>query len=496
MKNIIKFAILLMVLGLAAACSDDYLDVNTDPNNPTEVTPDLVLPVAQLYSATIVQGYRYLNHVGNLFMYNWSQSDGYSWYSDEFKYLVTSSFHDIIFEDSYSTAMKQYQVLVELEDSKYDYYRAIGKIMNAFHFQLLVDCYGSIPYREALGRSLEATPAYEGGQEVYDSLIIDLTEAIDLIDNAADQTAPEADDAMFGGDMLKWKQFANTVKLRILVRESDVAGKSSYIQTEINAIIAEGSGFCSDDVEVNPGFAAKSSGQQNPFWDTFGKDYTGSETMTGKATCATDYVLSYLTSTNDPRIDFLYEKPSTGHLGVPQGLLDYDTPVVDAYVPEFVSNIGPGVLKSADMGAVIFTQAENLFNQAEAATKGFITVADGGQALYEAGITASFELLNLSAASAKNYYEQYTDLVGWAASSNKLQAIITQKWIAVNGFTAEQSWFDYSRTGYPAGLPISRLATTSDRPVRLFFVASELSSNGANVPAQPDAFTDKIFWAN
>lgn len=502
MKNIIKFSILLIVLGLAAACSDDYLDVNTDPNNPTEVTPDLVLPVAQLYTATIVQGYRYLNHVGNMFMYNWSQSDGYSWYSDEFKYLITSSFHDIIFEDSYSLAMKQYQVLVNLTESKYDYYRAIGKIMNAYHFQLLVDCYGSVPYSEALGRSLKATPKYDGGQEIYDALIVDLTDAISIIDNATMQTAPAADDGMFGGDMLKWKQFANSVKLRILVRESDLSAKSADIQTEINAIIAEGSGFSDADVLVNPGFVAKSSGQQNPLWDAFGRDYAGSETMTGKATCATDYILTYLTSTNDPRIDRLYEKPGTGHLGVPQGLLDYDTPVVDAFVPEFVSNIGPGILKSADMGAVILTQAENLFNQAEAANKGLLTkvngadITDGGQALYEAGITASFELLGLTATNASGYYSQLVNNVGWGSSSNKLQAIITQKWIAVNGFTAEQSWFDYSRTGYPAGLPVSLLATTPDRPVRLFFVASELSSNGANVPVQPSAFTDKIFWAN
>lgn len=496
MKNIIKFAILLVVLGLAAACSEDYLDVNTDPNNPTKVTPDLVLPVAQLYTSRIVQGDRRLSSFGNLMMYNWSQSDGYSWYSDEFKYLVNSSFYQEIFEDSYSTALKQYADLDNLTESKYDYYRAIAKIMKAFHFQLLVDCYGDIPYKEALGRSLNATPKYDNAQEIYDSLIIKLSSAIEIIDNAVDQKGPGADDAMFGGDMLKWKQFANSVKLRILVRESDVAGKSSYIQDEIDAIIEEGSGFMESDVEVNPGFVQE-SGKQNPIWDALGYDYTGSQTMSSKATCATDYILEYLTNSNDPRIDYLYEKPSTGHLGVPQGLLDYDTPVVDAYMPDFVSNIGPGILKSAEMGAVIFSLAESYFNQAEAANKGYITVADEGQVLYESGITSSFEYLGLSATDAQDYYTQILDLVGWTSSSNKLQAIITQKWLAVNGITAEQSWFDYSRTGYPAGLPISLLASTPDRPVRLFYVASELSSNGANVPKpQPNAFTAKIFWGN
>lgn len=486
-----------MVLGLTASCSKDYLDVNVDPNNPTKVSPDLVLPVAQLYTARVVQGDRRLNHLGNMMMYNWSQSDGFAWYSDEFKYLVTSSFYQGVFNDTYSTALKQYHVLDNLA-SNYDNYKAISKIMKAYHFQLLVDCYGDIPYNEALGRSLNATPKYDNAQKIYDSLIVDLTRAINIIDNAVDQKGPGADDAMFAGNMLKWKQFANTVKLRILVRESGLAAKAGYVQAEIDAIDAEGSGYITTDVGVNPGYIPKETGKQNVIWDFLGYDATGSQTMTGKATCATDYILTYLgpTITNDPRIDRIYSKPATGHLGVPQGLLDYDTPVPDAFVPEKVSLTGPGILKSAGQSSIIFTKAEDYFNQAEAANKGFISVTDGGRDLYEKGITASFLYLGLTAEKATTYYLQSKNNVGWLISSNKLEAIITQKWIAVNGITAEQSWFDYSRTGFPAGLPISLLATTPNRPVRLFYVAGELSSNGANVPTQPNAFTSKVFWAN
>ncbi len=69
-----------------------------------------------------------------------------SWYPDEFKYNVTSSFYDgYISTILIPIALKQYAVLDNLEDSKYDYYKAIAKIMKAFHFQLLVDCYGDIP---------------------------------------------------------------------------------------------------------------------------------------------------------------------------------------------------------------------------------------------------------------------------------------------------------------------------------------------------------------
>jgi hypothetical protein len=490
MKKILIYLNLLIVTLLLASCKD-FLDVNTDPNNPTKVTPQLVLPTAQNYTAQLMQNNRRINNLGNMLMYNWSQSDGFAWYPDEFKYLVTSSFYQGIFNDSYTASLKQYNILDNQSSAKYVYFKAIGKIMKAYHFQLLVDMYGDVPYTEALGRSLNATPKYDDAQGIYDDLIIQLTDAIALIDNAVEPVDnPGTSDIMFGGNMTTWKKFANTLKLRILIRESDVADPT-YIQDEIDAIVAEGSGYITTDVGVNPGYRNEAN-KQNPIWSVFGFDVTGAATMNNQATCATDYVLQYLADRNDPRIDFIYEKPSTGHLGVPQGLLDYDTPVKDAFVPALVSNIGPGILKAYSQSAIIFTLAESYFNQAEASVKTYIT--DDAKTLYEQGIAASFSYLGASGAST--YYNQGIDLVGWGASANKLEAIITQKWLAVNGITAEQSWFDYSRTGYPSDLPISLQATTADRPVRLFYTAGELSANGANVPTQPNAFTGKIFWGN
>jgi hypothetical protein len=495
MKNFLKYTTLLLVMLLMASC-EDFLDVNEDPNNPVVVSPDLVLPVAQVYTANVMYNNRYINNLGNMLMYNWSQSDGFAWYPDEFKYNVTSSFYAQIFNYSYSNTLKSYNVLEGLE-AKYDYYKAIAKIMKAYHFQLLVDLYGDVPYSEALLRGGNATPKYDDAQTIYDDLIVQLTAAIDLIDNAVNPEEVGDGDVIFEGDMDSWKQFANTIKIRILTRQSSMASRSAYIQTEINNIVAEGSGFIAANVAVNPGYLQEVD-KQNPMWETFGKDAGGTVTMNNNATCATDYVLNYLNSTNDPRLDRLYEKPATGHLGVPQGLLDYDTPVIDAYAPTLVSNIGPGILKGATMDAVILTLAEHRFNLAELVQRGFTGLTGTAQSLYEGGIQASCATLGVTTANYNTYMTTgaATNLVGWAASGNKLQAIITQKWIAVNGMNAEQSWFDYSRTGYPAGLPISQQATTANRPVRLFYPAGEYSSNGANVPTQPDAFTAKIFWAN
>lgn len=480
MKKIYLLTILVLI---ALVSCEDFLDVNEDPNAPIEVTPDLILPTGQMYTARYLQHDRGLNHLGNMIMYNWSETFGFSWYDEEFKYLVTTTFYDQLFDDAYTDALKMYADMDELDDD-YVYYKAISKIMKAYHYQILVDLFGDVPYSEALQRGANPTPTYDDAAEIYTDLLDQLNEAITMIKGVGDAVVeePGTDDAMFGGDMDEWVRFANTLKLRILVRQSGVVDITAAVAT----IEAEGSGYITSDVLVNPGYS-NATDRQNPLWVELGWDVGGTVTLSNDATCATQYVLDFLTEKNDPRIDYIYEEPATGHLGVEQG-----SNPGDDHAADFVSNIGPGILKSADMGANIFSLAESYFLQAEAALLGAGT--GNPQALYELGIRASFDYLGLTAADADAYLEQTAVNVDYTQST-PLEAIITQKWIALNGITAEQSWFDYTRTGYPLNLPLSLAASATSRPVRLFYPSSEITGNSTNVPDQPDAFSSKIFWA-
>ena len=182
---------------------------------------------------------------------------------------------------------------------------------------------------------------------------------------------------------------------------------------------------------------------------------------------------------------------------------DYDIPIVDQYVPANVSNIGPGILISPEQSSVIYTAAESYFNQAEAIHKGLMP--GDAKAMYQAGIRASFDYLGsgltgsaLAAYQADRdaYIASITPLVSWDNSANKIEAIMNQKCIALMGINALQTWFDYNRTGFPSDVPVSLLASTPDRPVRLAYPSSELTSNTANVPSQPNVFNVKVFWAN
>jgi len=237
MKNIINNTIkMLAIVLLLSSCSEDFLDVNTDPNNPTTVTPDLLLPVGLKYSSFTSERNRGQNTLGNMFMQNWSQSDGFSWYNDEFSYLVTSSFYDQIWDYTYLNALKQYNdIALSTQSPEFGYYNAIAEIMKAYHFGILVDSYGDIPYFEALQRGANPTPAYDDAKLIYDDLALKLNAAIASINATAANadvvaTIPGADDGLFGGDMDMWIQFANSIKLRMAARQSDMGSDlSTYL---------------------------------------------------------------------------------------------------------------------------------------------------------------------------------------------------------------------------------------------------------------------------
>lgn len=482
-KYLILFTILAGLFSMTSC--DDFLDVNKDPNNPVEVTPDLTLPVGLNYTAQIQGENRRINHLGNMMVFNYGEAYGFSWYDEEFKYLVTTTFYDAIFDDSYEDCLKHYADLEGLGE-EYIAYGAIAKIMKAYHFQILVDLYGDVPYSEALQRGGNPTPAYDDAQTIYRDLMVQLNLALEELNTAEESVVaviPDIDDIVFGGDLTAWKQFANSLKLRLATR-----AQNTFTAADVLAeIAAEGSGFIATDVAVNPGYLQEED-KQNYQYDELGFDYAGNATLSYQATCATQHAIDFLTNTSDPRLSLIYEEPESGHKGVDQGADNNDQELSQ----DKVSNAGPGILKGPDMAQVLMTLAEVKFNLAELAL--VAGEVDAAGALYAEGVEASFDYLG--AEGVDGYLAQATDNVNWQASALKLNAIMTQKWIATNGIDAIQSWFDYTRTGYPLGLPVSEMASTADRPVRLAYPSSEVTGNTNNLPDQPDPFTDKIFWAN
>lgn len=490
-----KKAILsLFALAIVSVSCDDFLDVNENPNDPSISTPSLTLPVA-LEDFGELNG-RTMTYLGNQLVVNWATPSNWSANAIYSRYNFSADDFSNIFETSYATIFKNLTYIENYEDPSgavdYSNYKAISKIVKGFQYQMLVDLYGDVPYTEANLRGDNTTPAYDDAETIYKSVIEDLGVAVDLINNSAAAEDPGTQDILFEGHMDYWVEFANSIRLRMLVRMSNT-GQDAYISSQIADITANGGGFIHATAGVNPGYTA-SDNQQSPFFDYFVQP-NGAQQNRKDFTVASEYALAFLTNANDPRLERLYEEAANGgYKGAEQSTI---LPGV-GFTSDDLSKVGPGLLVSADQDQIVMSEAEALFVQAEATVRGYLPGGDAAaQALYEAAITASFVQLGVEDAEteAQTYYNQDIINVSWDDSTDKIQAIITQKWVALNGTSSIESWIDLTRTGYPAGLPIPA-ESDGVRPIRLLYPSSEYARNVNNVPTQTadDVFTNAPFW--
>ncbi len=492
----ITIGVLVATMTVLSGCQKGYLDINNNPNQVTAATPVLVLPAALSSSgAYFSTNFTFLN----LWMGYWNWSGNYSIATSDKNYQFTTGYNTGIWDSAY-IILKNYDYIdTQAASLSQPQIQAMAKIMKALHFQILVDTYGNIPYTNALKGISNAQPSYDDATAVYEDLFKQIDAALSLF-NDADKVAaqggtvvnPGSNDIMFQGNINKWRRFANTLKLRMLLRQSEKSDRQSFIQTQLATIKASGYGFTQsgENAAVNPGYA-NSSGQQSPFYGSYGNGVNGQPVENYNINRANKYAVDFYKAENDPRLSRFYA-PVAGSSST------YNATYFGTINPQansLVSGIGPGLLRSASQSSYILTSHEAFFLQAEAAQRGWISGT--AQTLYQQAITESFLNLGLTAADASTYYAQALNNVGWDASSNKIQAIITQKWASLNGWSPYEAWSDYRRLGLPA-VPISQDPSTSVKqiPIRLFYPQSEYNYNSTVVAAQGNInqFTSKIFW--
>ncbi len=486
----------MAAMTITSGCQQGYLDINNNPNQVTAATPVLVLPAALASSGSYFStNFTFLN----LWMGYWNWSGNYSIGTSDKNYQFTNNFNTGIWDSAYIILKNYDYVDAQAASLNQPQLQGIAKIMKALHFQILVDTYGNVPYTNALKGLASSQPSYDDATAIYEDLFKQIDAALTLF-NDADKVAaqggtvlnPGSNDIMFQGNISKWRRFANTLKLRMLLRQSEKSDRQSFIQTQLATIKASGYGFTltGEDASVNPGYI-NSAGQQNPFYGTYGKGVNEQPVENYNIYRANKYAVDFYKAENDPRLGLFYAP--VGGAGSTYNATYFGT--IAPEVNSAVSGIGTGLLNSVSQPAYILTSHEAFFLQAEAAQRGWIS--GNAQTLYQSAITESFVNLGLTATDALTYYSQALNNVGWDASSNKIQAIVTQKWASLNGWSPFEAWSDYRRLGVPA-VPISQDPSTSVKqiPVRLFYPRSEYNYNSTVVAAQGNIsqFTSKIFW--
>ncbi|PWS27973.1 hypothetical protein DHW03_10445 [Pedobacter yonginense] len=512
-KNIIKGIALVSLTIAATGCEKNFLDINQNPNTPTTTTPELVLPAALANTGSNVNNS--LNVLGNLLTGNWGQSPDFLFYQPQETYQLTPNTYDAVWTSLYAGGLNDYKyVEQQATASGKKNALAIAKIMQAYNFQLLVDTWGDVPFTDALKGTTVVAPKFDKAEDVYDGILTLINDGIANINVTATGDNPSAaSDIVFGSGSItgspatpmgKWLRFANTLKLRVLLRQSLIPSRAAKVTAGFATLAGQTFLGAGENAGVNPGYLNQ-AGKFNPLYGQIGFSVTGAETSNYQATRANKYAVDFLIAAADPRIGLIYRPavapiPATQtYTGVYPGTTATPTSKKDNY-----SAVGAGVLpSSASNGfakpAYLLTASEGYFLQAEAILKGYLPGgATAAQAAYQAGIDESFKLLGSTAAAANAYYTASTSpLVNWTLATTagrQFEAIITQKWIANNGFNGNEAWAEYRRTGFPTNIPVGLNNVSGGKlPLRLPYPQNELASNGGNVPVI-NIFNNKIFW--
>ena len=385
------------------------------------------------------------------------------------------------------------------KDPNGGYYVAMGKILEAFNWERLVDQYNDVPYSQALQGGTVDFPKYDKAVAVYDSCLALLNSGIGLISNDtanANAENPGSYDIMFGGNMDEWIQFANTIKLKLAMNESQYSGGAAFITSALQGTSTYGFLSAGEDVAVQPGYTNSSEAQQSPFYYDMGLSTAGAPQQNESYYRACSYIVNFMTGNSDPRINQMFDPNTT--TGVVVGR-PFGSNVSTGQDNEHISGMGPGLLQTASSSAVIFPACESFFLQSEAVIGGYLS--GNAASLYQNGMEESFRELQVSspyaAADAYITAQSSNPNVSFTAGT-PLTVVITQAWVAYSGVDPLESWNNYRKLGIPASLPVSQFdgSVATHIPYRLLYPTSEYSYNTANVNAEGtiNNMTSTIFW--
>lgn len=525
-------ALLTGFLMLSQGCTDNFEDINTDPTTLTESNfdPNTLLPSVMLsylgdaspnifIASNFIQlmancatsvdlkmttGDKYMDNDGN----NWMQGVFASGYGDHIKSLV------------------ELQALTR-DKPEYANLHQIARLLKAMAFQRITDLYGDVPYFEAgLGyRDGTLYPKYDSQQDIYTDLLKEVEEAANALDPNGDQPTG---DAIFNGDIIKWKRFGYSLLLRIAMR----LVKVDEATAEANARKVIGQTMQSID--------------DNAFFYGSGADRTNtnnanSRLLLGDSGYNSWYMkwsatfINFLKDNNDPRlariarthvwIDQVGSSTQTGaangdpavQKGLPNGLNEstINNGFSLFYDPSWEGEIG----KTTDLNtyssqnpvmidrhapSFFLTYAETEFLLAEAAVR---WGGDFGspEAHYNQGVMAAMtylkqydESMEIPVAEAEAYLAAHP-----FEPSRALEMINTQYWAVIGtSMDFHEAWINWRRSGFPELTPVNYPgnSTGGTIPRRYTYPVDEAANNGENLAeAQSrleggDRWTSRVWW--
>jgi len=485
----------LLLLFTVTGCTKDFENKNTDPTG----IPNSQLPITSLFPPLQSAVFHNYQTAQNL------SADGFSGYMMsptpfraiyDLNYGLFDDWNKNGFNDAYLLVMSPINRMASLglKQSSPDLW-AIALIMKVEAMHRVTDKFGAVPYSQ-VGKSLVSTP-YDSQQNIYTRFFNELDTAAASLQTyvaANPGKTPFKDfDRVYSGDYTKWIKFANSLRLRLAMHIVKADEATARLQAE-KALNPSNGGLLTD-VSDNAAIAVAPGSESDLYQVTqeFGDNRLGASLAT------------YLTGYNDPRIT-AFAAPATDPLFAGQ----YIGIRIGSNIPSKQTYGTYASLNTAQTFTImrpeqIMTAAEIWFLKAEAGLRGWANAGDP-RTNYERGIQVSMQQWNVDGSAyindaarsqapyvdpknaANNSAPVSTITIRWdegAATEQKLERIMTQKWLAMFP-EGQEAWTEFRRTGYPKLFTV--VNNTSNGAIdtqiqvrRLAYPVNEYSTNGTEV---------------
>lgn len=536
----IKKYILFLGIILLMGCDKDFEELNTNPNAPTDVNINSLFAHAQrvvfddgsIYNEALLHTYTWTQQFSNKRVTN------NIFQRNEFAANVNNSYWAQYYVNKMPNVIDMKRRLASEPDDMKGIHinqRAMVDILQVLNTHFIVDAFGGIPYSEAFKafdyEDQNFLPKYDTQEEVYAAMLNQLQAASSALTMADDQENFTSD-IWFGGDVSKWKKLANSLRLRLAMRISDV--NETLARTVINDVLETPSDLLSSN-EDNLVFRYNGTNFENPLF--------AQTTQFFHETAGAKNFVDFLNATGDPRLRIFFNTATEGteagsYVGVPVSPDARDAAALFApgSTTEYNSEYSRGHATAwfnTKFPEFVINYAEVLLLRAEIAQRGWSS--ENAQQLYNDGIRASIEFYsslyqegvplgqtkNPTVATDK---DEFLDPSSLAVDPAEIDALLASPGVAFDPTDALnqigiQQWINHHRnprellsnfrrtdvpndSSTPAWETIMASGTVlpqTDVPKRLTYPASEYASNTGNLEAfiqiqGADTEATRLWW--
>lgn len=422
----------VIVLALSTSCKE-FLDINYDPNTPASenISNDMIMPGVEMNLA--VSYGNYLRIVGGYFCQHYAHQFGTSNYLDYSQFEQSATRSSSTYSQLFQKVITNASIMEEKAVAAEEWGTNLAAVtLKAFAYQALVDCYGEVPYTQALNDQYLA-PEYDEGQVVYEGILAEIDNALEKVSGG--ETVAQS--FLFpGAKASEWVKFANALKLRILMRMADVKD----VNKEVKAII-DGGDLPAEDIAFQDCWT-EAMGHESPFWGEEFSTLGGSTQINVIANIAIIGTMQVKDAEgniiySDPRLPAFFQANGSGKFE--GGVSGTNFSNADAPFGTTANWCRP--VASYDMPVYLITVSEIEFFIAEYYAR--TSNASAASEHYAKAVEASFE--NAGVEGADGFIRQYP-----YDNANYKKSIGIAKWIALAGINNFEAYCEVRRLNYPA----------------------------------------------